>query len=536
MHIYIWGTGNYASRVEKYIEHINAEFHCIVFEICGYIDSNVSLVGTIRHGFEVYDPSFLQSVGDDSRIVIAVKNDISIINKLVSERITDFYRFRDFVYSEIALFEEVENSKKQYLFASSEMQGVLERIRHKQRVRELLDLNETYTGVKKDVGVNCAIASLFSEYGSDYCSIRNYANEISGKKKRGDTNTIGLYYPRFFNGGVERVISRLMGVFRESGFGVVLFTDHNSSTEKEYTIPQGVIRCILPSRDIFPYQWIMEMAKNLKRYNVGVLCNHDSVSECVFYLGLLAKESGIVFLNELHNHFSVYNYSNDQFRVLFSHVDCLVTLSESDNSYWRSLGFTSKYIPNPVCLPENRTKRDNIFHSILWIGRLSQFQKNIYDIVDVMDTIRKINSQIHLRVVGMADDTRIYDELLARIEEADLGESIELCGYDTDVTRYYRTSDLMIMTSSFEGFSMTLAEAMGHGLPTVMYELPYLELVKAKKGYVAVRQGDSEAMALEVCRLIADNKELQRLSDEAIENIENFKKVDLVREWKEVFD
>ena len=67
-----------------------------------------------------------------------------------------------------------------------------------------------------------------------------------------------------------------------------------------------------------------------------------------------------------------------------------------------------------------------------------------------------------------------------------------VCGYDTDIDSYYRRSELHILTSISETFPMAIAESKSYGMPLVMYELPFVELVRESKGkgIVSIPQGD----------------------------------------------
>ena len=56
-----------------------------------------------------------------------------------------------------------------------------------------------------------------------------------------------------------------------------------------------------------------------------------------------------------------------------------------------------------------------------------------------------------------------------------IDQAVHFCGYELETGSYYKNASILAMTSLCESFSMVLAEGKGHGLPTVMYELPNLE-------------------------------------------------------------
>lgn len=58
-------------------------------------------------------------------------------------------------------------------------------------------------------------------------------------------------------------------------------------------------------------------------------------------------------------------------------------------------------------------------------------------------------------------------QLRRRVREAGLSDRVLLVGYREDVDTFYALMDVAVLTSSSEGLSITLLEAMSHGLPVV---------------------------------------------------------------------
>lgn len=98
--------------------------------------------------------------------------------------------------------------------------------------------------------------------------------------------------------------------------------------------------------------------------------------------------------------------------------------------------------------------------------------------INVMKILLKKVPDAKLMIVGRDFSGRNYDRLKARIEKLHLENSIILCGFQKDVFDFYIIASVYIMNSTHEGYPMTLLEALSFGLPTVMYDLPYLTLTK----------------------------------------------------------
>ena len=56
--------------------------------------------------------------------------------------------------------------------------------------------------------------------------------------------TVGTFYLRMYNGGIERVISRLAPIWQANGWRVVVFTEEINALD--YALPDNVIRVVIP--------------------------------------------------------------------------------------------------------------------------------------------------------------------------------------------------------------------------------------------------------------------------------------------------
>ena len=93
----------------------------------------------------------------------------------------------------------------------------------------------------------------------------------------------------------------------------------------------------------------------------------------------------------------------------------------------------------------------------------------------------------------------------------------------------------MLFTSQMESFSMVLLESKAHGLPCVMYDLPYLTLASDRKGFLSAPIGDIPAMSEHVLNILSDDALRNRLSREARDSFEAYAGYDYAEAWFEIF-
>ena len=162
------------------------------------------------------------------------------------------------------------------------------------------------------------------------------------------------------------------------------------------------------------------------------------------------------------------------------------------------------------------------------------FQKNYLDPVKIMK--RVVAKRPDARMVMLGGNFNKSNKLQAEIRHNNLEKSIEWVPYTTNVAEYYQGAKIHLLTSSFETSPMVVAESRSYGIPLVTYDLPYLEILKDGKGYIAVEQGNTQAAADAILRLLNNQTLCEEMSKEAKESIREFGKFNLEQEWQDVFD
>lgn len=104
------------------------------------------------------------------------------------------------------------------------------------------------------------------------------------------------------------------------------------------------------------------------------------------------------------------------------------------------------------------------------------------------------------------------EELRRRVRGAGLSDRVLLVGYREDVDTFYALMDVAVLTSSSEGLSITLLEAMSHGLPVVATRVGgNPEIVEDGVTGFLVPFGDLEAFNRRVVKLLVEPDLRERL-------------------------
>lgn len=166
-----------------------------------------------------------------------------------------------------------------------------------------------------------------------------------------------------------------------------------------------------------------------------------------------------------------------------------------------------------------------------FVGRLSP-QKMPFDFLDALQIIKSNCRDAQGVMVG---DGPLRAALEIRIQELGLTDSVSLAGTVADVRSYYRTIDVLLLTTAFEGLPGVVLEAQAQGLPIVAYDAPGVREALAP-GQVLVPIGDTHALATAAVQLLEKPEVRQRIGREAREwTWRHFRLDDIVETWLRIY-
>lgn len=356
-----------------------------------------------------------------------------------------------------------------------------------------------------------------------------------------NVHTIAVYYYRLRNGGIERVISLLLPLWLELGYKIILLTEE-AATDEDYPIPQSIERVLLPKVTqckAANYQCRAEAWENIiAEHQIDTIVYEAWDSAFLFWDACVIKGLGCHLVSGVHG---TYTYLfREQVRQRFDlfrayHlVDRAVVLSHSFEGFWNHF-CPSRYIPNPVHISPSEDCSTLTGDIILWVGRFIE-EKNPKDAIRMFAKVKSSTPASSLIMLGTGEP-EVVNSVKALARELGLESSVLFPGYHKEISDYYKKASVLLFTSSFEGFPMTIAEAKSHGLPIVMYDLPYCEMVRDRRGIISVPQGDIAGLAHSLQNYLAlDVKERLALGNASRESAESFATFDLKKAWQELFD
>ena len=143
---------------------------------------------------------------------------------------------------------------------------------------------------------------------------------------------------------------------------------------------------------------------------------------------------------------------------------------------------------------------------ILMASRLTK-EKNIGMAIEAMKEIlspKTHNLKPLLLIVGDGPELESYKSL---VKSYKLENNVKFEGWSDNLTSYYKTADLFLLTSNYEGYGRTVIEAMAAGCPVVMTDVGLAgELLVDELDGLVVPVGDKITLTKAIQELI-ENKE-----------------------------
>jgi len=179
---------------------------------------------------------------------------------------------------------------------------------------------------------------------------------------------------------------------------------------------------------------------------------------------------------------------------------------------------------------EAKEKADIINNKkLITIARLSH-EKRIDKMIDIVEEVFR-DKKYHnwkLEIWGDGDE---YDYIKKLITSP----QIKLMGVTNNPQKNFLSASINLVTSDFEGFSLSILEANECGVPTIAYdfgESSNEEILNGKTGFIAKNKDDY----VNKLKSLMDDKELlMKLSNECKKYNDNFKIKNIINEWIKLF-
>lgn len=366
---------------------------------------------------------------------------------------------------------------------------------------------------------------------------------------------IAFIEPLKIFGGQERFCLMLAKSLHNKGDNVIFITDKNTPLLEnlEKNLPKSSIKYI-PFDSPFSFQSIFLINSIIKKEKIDISFFNGDRSG--FFGKLIARihrkhtkfilcvhldfDDTMTVLNKIQKH--IYKLA---FKLWLNAYDMVIPVNKNLTTFLIRYGITQEKI-HPISngmletLPtrsieeiRNEFQVNDHEKIIGFVGRLEP-QKGISCLIQAIDGLKHENISFRLIIFGQGS---LEDAIQEQVKQLNLEKYIIFAGYRHDIHNYYQMFDLIALPSQFEGFPLTVIEAMSHACCIVATQIPGNTLALEHQRNALLVPPDNSSMLLQQISLALKSETLRkRLAKQAKQDfIDNFEWESVVRNYSETF-
>ncbi|GAP39839.1 glycosyltransferase [Flexilinea flocculi] len=168
---------------------------------------------------------------------------------------------------------------------------------------------------------------------------------------------------------------------------------------------------------------------------------------------------------------------------------------------------------------------------LIAVGRLEQ-QKNFSFLMDVFQTLIK-KRKARLLILGEGSERQMLEQQMIAYG---IENEVKLPGIKTNPYPYISNADILVCTSKYEGFNITLAESLACGTPVISMNCPYgpAEILDNGTYGQLIPPGDRDGMVDAIIAAI-DHPESLPSKEKLMERAKRFSAEKIFSEYQELF-
>ncbi|MFT8878658.1 MAG: glycosyltransferase [Oenococcus sp.] len=194
------------------------------------------------------------------------------------------------------------------------------------------------------------------------------------------------------------------------------------------------------------------------------------------------------------------------------------------------------FVPQQLLQTRPQSLTGRRLHHLIYFGRLSE-EKHPEQAIYALSAIRKKIPDVSLEFRGYASSADFLASLKKIVADKDLSDAVVFADYALGPVLWQSLdqAQMVIQTSTGEGFSMSLIEAMAHGLPAAAYHAnfgPDVIIQNGENGFL-VKNGSYADLAAAVVKVFQDNALWQHLSAGAYQTAHRYDADSVWRAWQQ---
>lgn len=213
--------------------------------------------------------------------------------------------------------------------------------------------------------------------------------------------------------------------------------------------------------------------------------------------------------------------------------DKFVVLTNEDRGYWGDLP-NIEVIPN-AAMHVSDAYSDVMNKRVIAVGRLD-YQKGFDRLIQAWELVQHTGKFTNwkLDIYGQGEWREMLQQM---IDKAELQNTVCLNWPTKQIGEEYVKSDMLVMSSNYEGFPMVMIEAMACGLPVVSfdYKCGPKDIIQSGINGLLVPNGDIQALADAMMKVMEDEAYRKMLSLNARKVVDTYSEQTVMAQWIRLF-
>jgi GalNAc-alpha-(1->4)-GalNAc-alpha-(1->3)-diNAcBac-PP-undecaprenol alpha-1,4-N-acetyl-D-galactosaminyltransferase len=278
-------------------------------------------------------------------------------------------------------------------------------------------------------------------------------------------------------GGAERVISIIANYWSARGWKITILTFDDGSEPPFYDLNKGIDYRPLGIENRCGYK-LSAVGPNLRRIRIlkkaivasrpNVVISFGNRTNMMTLLACWGLKVPTIVNEHVHPAFGGLSKACQLLQKWSYHRASLITVqTHSGLSFFPSVqGYRTCVMPHPVAIPSSETIDSQLYTDdryVLAIGKLSP-QKGFDLLIKAFAQVCDPHPEWTLTILGEGEMRSELEDLCLQLG---LRDRVFMPGVVKNIDLHLRKADVFALTSRFEGFPVTLCEAMACGVPVI---------------------------------------------------------------------
>lgn len=344
-------------------------------------------------------------------------------------------------------------------------------------------------------------------------------------------------------GGAEKLVADIVPMLKNKGNDIDVVAFDNSEPNFSKLLDEKGIKVIFFGKGYYSLRFLFRLGKMMKDYDI-VHTHNTSPQYFAAIASLWNRKCKLVYtehntVNRMRN-IAVFSFI---LKWIFKRYDKIICISDKAEENLRNYLLPTIPSSSAKILTIYNGVDVQKFHNAKPIERMHPEGKTVVAMVagfrpqkDQDTLIRAFkhlpSDKYELWLVG---DGKRKTDMEKLVSDLNLSNSVKFLGIRTDIPELLHTADIIVMSSHYEGLSLSSVEGMSVGKPFIASDVDGLHEVVTGYGLL-VPQGDHLGLASEIVRLAEDKEYYQQVANKCWERAQMFDIKEMVNGYQKVYE